>query len=307
MRRRRRAGRFAPDHQHVAGPEAEIPEIDVALRRQQRQPPAGAAAPGLESGERDVALERAARRDSPCRRGGSGGRNRRSRRARSAPPRRRDRRRCAASRRCWRRCRAQTTPARDRDRPSRACRLAKIPPPGKPLRQRSAAADKEAGAATISRIHGYGQPWRSVRNSGRNKGPQRAPGRMLSAIRLGKSARRPRERPGVRFVARGSHQSSRRDFLFLATGAVAAVGAAAVVWPLIDQMNPDASTLALSSIEVDLAPIQEGQIVTVKWRGGPVFLRHRTKKEIDEAGSDAARPISRIRRPTRSACRSRNG
>jgi ubiquinol-cytochrome c reductase iron-sulfur subunit len=71
--------------------------------------------------------------------------------------------------------------------------------------------------------------------------------------------------------------------LYLATGAVAAVGAASVAWPLIDQMNPDASTLALSSIEVDLAPIQEGQIVTVKWRGGPVFVRHRTKKEIEAA------------------------
>lgn len=87
---------------------------------------------------------------------------------------------------------------------------------------------------------------------------------------------------------------NRRDFLFLATGAVGAVGAAAVTWPLIDQMNPDASTLALSSIEVDLAPIQEGQIVTVKWRGGPVFIRHRTQKEIDEA---RATPLSELKDP----------
>ncbi|MGO9742502.1 MAG: ubiquinol-cytochrome c reductase iron-sulfur subunit [Roseiarcus sp.] len=76
---------------------------------------------------------------------------------------------------------------------------------------------------------------------------------------------------------------SRRDFLYIATGAVAAVGVAAVVWPLIDQMNPDASTLALSSIEVDIGAIPEGQILTVKWRGGPVFLRHRTAKEIEQA------------------------
>jgi ubiquinol-cytochrome c reductase iron-sulfur subunit len=87
---------------------------------------------------------------------------------------------------------------------------------------------------------------------------------------------------------------SRRDFLFLATGAVAAVGAASVAWPLIDQMNPDASTLAMSSIEVDLSPIAEGQIVTVKWRGGPVFLRHRTKKEIDSA---VATPLSDLKDP----------
>ena len=76
---------------------------------------------------------------------------------------------------------------------------------------------------------------------------------------------------------------NRRDFLYLATGSVAAAGVAAIAWPLIDQMNPDASTLAMASIEVDLGAIPEGQIVTVKWRGGPVFIRHRTKKEIEEA------------------------
>ena len=57
----------------------------------------------------------------------------------------------------------------------------------------------------------------------------------------------------------------------------------AVAWPLIDQMNPDASTLALATTEVDISAIPEGQIVTVKWRGKPVFIRHRTQKEIDEA------------------------
>jgi ubiquinol-cytochrome c reductase iron-sulfur subunit len=76
---------------------------------------------------------------------------------------------------------------------------------------------------------------------------------------------------------------TRRDFLYIATGAVAAVGAAAAVWPLINQMSPDASTLALASTEVDIGAIPEGQIVTVKWRGKPVFIRHRTKKEIAEA------------------------
>ena len=76
---------------------------------------------------------------------------------------------------------------------------------------------------------------------------------------------------------------NRRDFLFLATGAVGAVGVAAVAWPLVDQMNPDASTLAMCSIEVDLNAIPEGRIVTVKSRGGPIFVRHRTKKKIEEA------------------------
>jgi ubiquinol-cytochrome c reductase iron-sulfur subunit len=76
---------------------------------------------------------------------------------------------------------------------------------------------------------------------------------------------------------------SRRDFIYVATGAVGAVGAAMVVWPFISQMNPDASVRALSSIELDLAPIAEGQAITVKWRGNPVFVRHRTSKEIEAA------------------------
>ncbi len=76
---------------------------------------------------------------------------------------------------------------------------------------------------------------------------------------------------------------TRRDILFIATGAAAATAAGAAVWPLIAQMNPDASTLALASSEVDLSAIPEGQIVTVKWRGKPVFIRHRTNKEIEAA------------------------
>ncbi len=78
-------------------------------------------------------------------------------------------------------------------------------------------------------------------------------------------------------------EPTRRDFLYIATGAAAVVATGAAVWPLISQMSPDASTLALASTEVDLSGIAEGQILTVKWRGNPVFVRHRTKKEIEEA------------------------
>ena len=78
-------------------------------------------------------------------------------------------------------------------------------------------------------------------------------------------------------------EPKRRDVLFIATGAMAAVAAGAAVWPLLEQMNPDASTLALASTEVDLAAIVPGQIVTVKWRGKPVFVRHRTALEITAA------------------------
>ncbi len=52
-------------------------------------------------------------------------------------------------------------------------------------------------------------------------------------------------------VAEQASEPTRRDFLYIATGAIGAVGAAAVVWPLVDQMNPSADVLALSSIKVD--------------------------------------------------------
>ena len=78
-------------------------------------------------------------------------------------------------------------------------------------------------------------------------------------------------------------ETTRRDFLYITTAAVGSVGAAAAVWPLIDQMNPDASVLALATVEVDLGPLAEGQGITVKWRGNPVFIRHRSAKEIEEA------------------------
>lgn len=76
---------------------------------------------------------------------------------------------------------------------------------------------------------------------------------------------------------------SRRDVILIGAGAFAAIGGAAALWPLIDQMNPDASTLSLASTDVDLAPIEEGQAITVMWRGKPIFIRHRTAKEVEEA------------------------
>mgnify|MGYP001434089347 CR=1 FL=1 len=77
--------------------------------------------------------------------------------------------------------------------------------------------------------------------------------------------------------------SNRRDFLMLATGAVGAVGGALAAWPFIQQMNPAADTLALATTEVDLSLIEVGQSITIKWRGNPVYIRHRTKAEIDAA------------------------
>jgi ubiquinol-cytochrome c reductase iron-sulfur subunit len=78
-------------------------------------------------------------------------------------------------------------------------------------------------------------------------------------------------------------EESRRDLLTIGTGAVAAVTLGAAVWPLVDQMNPSASVLALSTIEIDIADLAEGEQITVKWRGKPVFVRHRTAAEIEAA------------------------
>ena len=75
----------------------------------------------------------------------------------------------------------------------------------------------------------------------------------------------------------------RREFIFTATYAVGAVGVGATVWPLIDQMNPDASVKALASTEVDVSNVEKGQSITVLWRGKPVFIRRRTDEEIAEA------------------------
>lgn len=79
---------------------------------------------------------------------------------------------------------------------------------------------------------------------------------------------------------------NKRDFIFIAAGAVAAVGAGATAWPFVDQMNPAADTRALSTTEVDLTAIEIGQQIKVMWQGKPVFVRHRTANEIAAAQRD---------------------
>ena len=81
----------------------------------------------------------------------------------------------------------------------------------------------------------------------------------------------------------GGDDETRRDFLLLTTSVVGTVGAALSAWPFIDSMNPAADVLALSTIEVDLSPVEVGQSITAIWRGKPVFIRHRTEQEISQA------------------------
>ncbi|TKT77346.1 ubiquinol-cytochrome c reductase iron-sulfur subunit [Aquamicrobium sp. LC103] len=90
---------------------------------------------------------------------------------------------------------------------------------------------------------------------------------------------------------------NRRDFLYIATGMAGVVGVAGVAWPFIDQMRPDASTLALATIDVDVSAIEAGMSVTAKWRGKPVFIRNRTEQEVSAAQevnlSDLKDPLAR--------------
>ena len=102
-----------------------------------------------------------------------------------------------------------------------------------------------------------------------------------------------------------SHNPSekRRDFLHLSTISLGALGTATFIWPFLKSMNPAEDTLALGSTEVDISGIVEGQSITVKWRGKPVFIRKRTKEEIQEARAvqitelrDPSKDIDRVQR-----------
>ena len=96
----------------------------------------------------------------------------------------------------------------------------------------------------------------------------------------------------------------RRDFINIAAVSVAGVGAATVLLPLINQMNPSADVLALASIEIDLAAIQPGQAIKTSWRKQPVFIRNLTPVEIAEANKV---PVSELRDPQTLAERTKEG
>lgn len=102
-----------------------------------------------------------------------------------------------------------------------------------------------------------------------------------------------------------STEPTRRDFLFIATGAVGAVGVAAAVWPFISQLAPDAQTVAAGApVDVDLAPIAEGQIIRLFWRGKLIFVRHRTAAEIAAAEKT---PLGDLKDPQPDAARVKDG
>ena len=102
----------------------------------------------------------------------------------------------------------------------------------------------------------------------------------------------------------GAGGESRRDFIHIAAVTMAAGAVGGLAWPFIDQMNPSADTLALSSMEFDIDKVALGQQIAVKWRGKPVFIRHRTAAEIAAAVADDNAPL---RDPARDADRHKPG
>jgi ubiquinol-cytochrome c reductase iron-sulfur subunit len=101
-------------------------------------------------------------------------------------------------------------------------------------------------------------------------------------------------------LSEGHGGGTRRDFLMLSAGALGGVGAAIAVWPFVDSLNPARDTLALSTTEVDLAPVQVGQRLTVVWQEKPVFIDHRPPEEI-KAAEDV--DISTLRDPQKDSDR----
>jgi ubiquinol-cytochrome c reductase iron-sulfur subunit len=105
----------------------------------------------------------------------------------------------------------------------------------------------------------------------------------------------PNQRPPVIGPAHDEGQGPRRrDFLNIAAVSFAGVGAAAVVIPLVNQMNPSADVLALAAVEVDLSKIAAGSGIKIAWRKQPVFVRYLMPNEIAEA---KAVPIATLRDP----------
>src|ERR1700685_2421208 len=75
--------------------------------------------------------------------------------------------------------------------------------------------------------------------------------------------------------------ATRRDFLTIAGSAIAGIGVASALWPLIDSMNPSADVLAAGApIDIDISHLQPGQQIVLLWRSRPIFLVNRTPEAL---------------------------
>jgi ubiquinol-cytochrome c reductase iron-sulfur subunit len=104
--------------------------------------------------------------------------------------------------------------------------------------------------------------------------------------------------------ATGGDGVRRRDFINIAAVSFAGVGGLAVVYPLVNQMNPSADVLALASIEVDVSKIQPGQAIKTIFRKQPLFIRQLTPAEMAAAN---AVPVGELRDPQTLAERTKEG
>jgi ubiquinol-cytochrome c reductase iron-sulfur subunit len=86
----------------------------------------------------------------------------------------------------------------------------------------------------------------------------------------------------------GTSQTSSRAYSYFMVGSmglITAAGAKSVVSDFLTNLSASSDVLALAKVEVDLSAIPEGKNVIIKWRGKPVFIRHRTAGEIADANT----------------------
>ncbi|KAK4110952.1 ubiquinol-cytochrome c r [Canariomyces notabilis] len=90
-----------------------------------------------------------------------------------------------------------------------------------------------------------------------------------------------------KYLSKGSTSSNALFSYFMVgtLGAISAAGAKSTIQEFLVNMSASADVLAMAKVEVDLNAIPEGKNVIIKWRGKPVFIRHRTQAEIEEANS----------------------
>jgi len=94
-----------------------------------------------------------------------------------------------------------------------------------------------------------------------------------------------------------SSESARKSFAYTVTAGgfiLSTYAAKNLVTTFVSSMSASADVLALASIEVNLNEIPEGKSVTFKWRGKPLFIRHRTAKDIS---TEAAVDVGSLRDP----------
>ncbi|KAF5599401.1 cytochrome b-c1 complex subunit rieske mitochondrial [Fusarium pseudoanthophilum] len=108
-----------------------------------------------------------------------------------------------------------------------------------------------------------------------------------------------------KYVSSGDETKNKLYSYFMvgALGAVSAAGAKSTVQEFLVNMSASADVLAMAKVEVDLSSIPEGKNVIIKWRGKPVFIRHRTQDEIDQANKVN---ISALRDPEEDSARVKN-